>query len=313
MKVIDFDTIQQLNISPSECVKWVKYTFEKKYESQLPAKISIKNNGNVFFNTMPAELPYLNKFGVKIVSRFPQRTPALQSDLLLYDSKKGDFLALMDGTWITTMRTGAVSALTINLLQKKNAKIYAFMGLGNTARATLLCLLGIQDNPIVVRLLAYKGQEFTFIDRFKEYSSIRFEICQSSEELITGADVVVSCVTAADDLIASDDCFGEGVLLVPIHTKGFQNCDLFFDKVFADDIEHIRSFKYFDKFKSVDEMSRILLNQVPGRENDTERILAYNIGIAIHDIYFASKIYEKLPVSTEESICLNSPQNKHWI
>ncbi len=313
MRFIDFDTIRQLNISPFECVEWVKYAFKKKYESQLPPKISIKNEGNIFFNTMPAQLPYLNKFGVKIVSRFPQRTPALQSDLLLYDSQKGDFLALMDGTWITTMRTGAVAAMTINLLQKKDSTTYAFMGLGNTARATLLCLLSIQSKPIVVRLLAYKGQELSFIERFKDFPSIQFQICQSNEELISGADVVVSCVTAIDDLVAPDECFSEGVLLVPVHTRGFQNCDLFFDKVFADDIEHIRTFKYFDKFKSVDEISHILLHQIPGRENEQERILAYNIGIAIHDIYFASKIYDKLPVSTDEFGCLNSKEMKHWV
>lgn len=30
----------------------------------------------------------------------------------------------------------------------------------------------------------------------------------------------------------------------------------------------------------------------PGRESDAERILAYNIGISLHETYFASKVYE---------------------
>ena len=86
--------------------------------------------------------------------------------------------------------------------------------------------------------------------------------------------------------------FDEGVLVVPIHTRGFQNCDLFFDKIFADDTAHVMNFKNFEKFKAFDEFANVLLNKVQGRENDKERILAYNIGLALHDVYFASKILD---------------------
>ena len=112
--------------------------------------------------------------------------------------------------------------------------------------------------------------------------------------MITGADVVVSCVTVAHGQFASDTCFKSGVLVVPVHTRGFQNCDLFFDQIFADDVAHVEGFKYFNQFKQFDEFARILLKQNPGRTSDQERILAYNIGIALHDIYFASQVYDKV-------------------
>jgi ornithine cyclodeaminase/alanine dehydrogenase-like protein (mu-crystallin family) len=85
----------------------------------------------------------------------------------------------------------------------------------------------------------------------------------------------------------------EGCTVIPIMTLGFQNCDLFFDKVFTDEIEQIRGFKYFDKFKSVSNTTDVLAGKRLGRENDKERILVYYYGLAVHDLYFATKILEK--------------------
>lgn len=312
MKIIDFDKIQSLSIPAAQCVKWVEEALRMKYDSCLPHKISMTMEPDVFFNTMPSYLPFCNRFGVKVVSRFPTRHPSLQSDILLYDSLHGEPLALMDGSWITAMRTGAVAALAIQYLKPSFAKEYAFMGLGNTARSTLLCLLAILQGPIHIRLLAYKGQELDFINRFKADSRISFSIYENAEEMITGADVVVSCVTVAHDIFARDICFKPGVLVVPVHTRGFQNCDLFFDKVFADDTAHVAGFKYFDRFKQFDEFARILLKDNPGRTSDDERILAYNIGIALHDIYFASQIYDKIKDSLPD-IGSNVTNEKFWV
>lgn len=312
MKLIDFETIRNLSISPVDCVEWVEAALRMKYDSCLPHKISMTIEPDVFFNTMPSYLPYCRRFGVKVVSRFPKRKPALISNILLYDATNGDSLALMDGSWITAMRTGAVAALSIQYLKASSAKEYAFMGLGNTARATLLCLMSVLEGPLNIRLLAYKGQELDFMDRFKEYPQLSFSVYENAEELITGADVVVSCVTVAHDLFASDTCFKPGVLVVPVHTRGFQNCDLFFDKVFADDTAHVEEFKYFDRFKQFDEFAHVLLKQNPGRTSDQERILVYNIGIALHDIYFASKVYDRVKDSLPE-ITSEILNEKFWV
>jgi ornithine cyclodeaminase len=56
----------------------------------------------------------------------------------------------------------------------------------------------------------------------------------------------------------------------------------------------VAGFKYFSQFKQFNELSEVLLNQVPARKSDTERILSYNIGLGLHDVYFANKIYERL-------------------
>lgn len=95
-----------------------------------------------------------------------------------------------------------------------------------------------------------KDQAEYFIDYFRTFGNVVFSVVDTMEELVEDADVLVSCITDADGLLIGNDAlFKPGILLVPVHTRGFQNCDLFFDKVFADDTEHVRSFRYFNQFK----------------------------------------------------------------
>jgi len=313
MKLITQQQIIDLGITPAECIRWVTESFKMKYNCFLPHKNSLKPFGEVFFNTMPCYIPEpVNRFGVKEVSRFPQENPSLNAELLLYDGLNGNLLALMDANWITTMRTGAVAALAINTFKSSSASVFSFIGLGNTARATMLCLLETVKTPITVRLMEYKGQEQLFIKRFEKYDLVHFETVSNHRDLVTGADVIISSVTAATELIAPDECYKEGCMVLPIHTRGFQNCDLFFDKVFADDTAHVHEFRYFDRFRKFAEFSKVLLGETPGRENDKERILSYNIGIALHDILFASRIYDMLERESE-TIDFPKNKNKFWI
>ncbi|MBQ0153576.1 MAG: ornithine cyclodeaminase [Bacteroidales bacterium] len=296
MTTITNEQIKALHITPKQCVEWVTESFKMKYEAQLPPKISVHPEGIDFYTSMPCLLPTsFNRFGVKVVSRINGRKPALHSDLLLYEASSGQLLSLMDADWITQMRTGAVAALTIQMLQKKDAHIYAFVGLGSVAKATMECFLAIlpQNQHIIVKLQKYKDQAETFITQFAD-SRVTYQIVDTHKQLVQDSDVVISAVTEMTELFCADDSlFKEGVLVVPIHTRGFQNCDLFFNHVFADDRGHVQGFKYFSQFKSFNELSEVLLGNIPARQSDKERILAYNIGLGLHDVVFATKIYER--------------------
>ena len=317
MEVIRFSDIQKLNIQPVECYEWVQKALALKSESLLPAKISLKLPDNVFFNFMPCYLPNIDRVGVKVVSRFPQNIPSLKAQLLLFEASTGKDLALMDATWITAMRTGAVAALTINTLEKKNAEHYSFLGLGNTSRATLLTLLESNPDKIYnIKLLKYKDQAESFIERFSNYKNVSFTVTDDMCDLFSSADVIVSGVSFSDKILGKDEWFKEGVLVVPIHTRGFQNCDLFFDKIVADDYDHVKDFKYFNRFKCFEELSSVLYPHGDqagmGRISQKERIIAYNIGIALHDIYFASKIFERIKGDKiEDKLFIEN--NKFWV
>lgn len=297
MKSITNSEIVALNISATECVDWVREAFIMKSECQLPAKISVHPTGNDFFTTMPCLLPKeYGRFGAKVVSRIVGRVPALKSDMMLFDSNNGELLALVDCDWITAMRTGAVAALAIKTFRNSTAKEYAFIGLGSTARATLTCLLeSCKNEQLNIRLFKYKDQAEKIANEYKHYPNATFSIVDNTSDLVRGADVVVSCITDASGLLVEDESlFKPGVLVVPVHTRGFQNCDTTFDKVYADDTDHVKGFKYFSQFREFHQIEEVLKGEVKGRENDSERILSYNIGLGLHDVLYASRIYDML-------------------
>lgn len=297
MKFITEEQIENLGISPNTCIEWVKKAFEIKPESQLPAKMSVHPSGNDFITTMPCLLPNeYNSFGVKVVSRINGRYPALKSNLMLFETSSGNLKAIIDTDWITAMRTGAVATLAIKTFRKQNTSVYSFIGLGSTAHATMKCMLSMFCNEhLTVRLFRYKDQAERFIKDFENYNNVDFVIVDTMEELVNGADVIVSCITDAQGLLMEDtSLFAPGVLVVPVHTRGFQNCDLVFDKVFADDTDHVKGFKYFSQFKSFAEIGDVLYRGVEGRKNDEERILSYNIGLGLHDVLYSYNIYNML-------------------
>lgn len=296
MKIITRKDIEESGqLTPAHCLAWVLESFSLKKTSRLPHKTSIQYGNGQFMNTMPCMIPDLGVFGVKVVNRFPEHTPAISGDIMLYNND-GDLLALMDGTAITGWRTGAVAALAVETFAKSDFCEVGIMGLGETGRYTLLCLLELYaQRPLTLHLLRYKDHAEkmqSFLSSFP--SSWTIDIVETAEDLVRQSDVVISCITYTSELIAPDDAFRPGCLVVPVHTRGFQNCDLFFDKVYGDDTSHVEGFKYFSRFKHFAELPSVLDGTSAGRENDTERILSYNIGIAVHDMVFAKHIYEPL-------------------
>lgn len=298
MNIITEKDILKLNISPSKSIDWVKEAFSLKSRCQLPPKISLHPQGNDFFNTMPCILPpEYHTFGCKVVSRVEGQHPALNSEMMVFDTKTGKMTALVNTDWITTRRTGAVAVLAIQTLQNSHAYIYSFIGLGAIGQSVLECFLAVnQGRDITIRLKRYKDHAEKTIERFsKDNPNVKFVIADTMEDFIKDSDVIVSSITYADGILVDNiNLFKPGVLVVPVHTRGFQNCDTVFDKVFADDEGHVKGFKYFNQFKKFGEIGDVLSGNISGRETDEERILSYNIGLGLHDIYFVSQILQNL-------------------
>ena len=316
MKIITHEDIVACNISPNMCYDWAYHVIKNKNTILLPPKLSMKPEPGTFCTVMPSmTCPDTDeKFGgVKIVTRFPNREPSLDSKLLLMDVDTGRFTALIDCNWITAMRTGAVACISIELFAVKGYKKIAVMGLGNTARSTILVLLSHNpNNYFEIKLLRYKNQELDFINRFKQFTNVEFSFVNTVEDLVQGSEVIISAITYAPTDLCPDYCFDEGVVVVPIHTPGFSNCDLFFDKVFADDTGHVQHFKNFNRFKEYSEVTDVLEKKIAGRTSNKERILVYNVGISAQDVYFAHKIYESIQ-SDLQDIDLKAPLQKFWV
>ena len=315
MKIVSQDRIKALKISPATCVEWVKESFSIKKDSQVPAKISVHPQGYDFYTAMPCLLPArYDRVGLKMVHRVKGAVPSLGSDILVYEASSGTLLAFMDCDWITAMRTGATAVYASQTLRKKGPVTYSFVGLGNTARATMLCLLDTEpDIQHKVLLKRYKDQAELFVDRFSSYDNVSFEIVDTVPGMIAASDVIFSCITDADGLFCEDEsCFRPGCTFIPVHVRGFQNCDLFFDKVYGDDTAPIKNWKYFNQYRHYAELQDVIDGKDPGRENDRERILSYNYGLALHDIFYASKIYDMLKDDCPD-VPIVKEMGKFWV
>ena len=298
IKIFDFETCKKIGSQlPAEMYfDWIDFALKNKSDFQMPLKSRIEQEEGNYYACMPCMYEAENVVGTKMIGRHflkpGEKRSIMMGDLLLYEADTGVLNALMDIEYITTLRTGAAAAHSAIMYAKKDFKTVGLFGLGNIMFACIEVLMSkIDDREITLKLFKYHNNEERFMNHFSKYPNIKFELCDTHEETIKGSDLIISAVTRATENFASDECYKEGCTVIPIMTLGFQNCDLFFDKVFADDIDQIRGFKYFDQFKSIENTTDVLLGEAEGRVNDKERILVYNYGLAIHDLYFALQFY----------------------
>lgn len=312
MKLIGHKEIEELKLDPAVMWDWVDDALRHKTEMLMPAKISINPGKDCFWNTMPIVMPSLGVAGVKLVNRYPDRSPALDAKILLYSTETGKPLALIDGNYITTMRTGAVAVHSADILAIPGYQSVAMVGLGNTARAAMLVLAHRHpDREFDVRLVKYKNQHELFSERFSSYPNLHFSYYDSLEEAVAGAKVVFSAVTVFHEDVVPPEVFEPGTTLIPIHTRGFMQADLVFDRIYGDETSQIEHFKYFNQFPNFAEVAEVITKKKPGRTSLEERILVYNIGIVAHDFYFASKILQLIPDSAQ--INVSEPAGKFWL
>lgn len=318
MKVLDFKTIKDMNISTADMYQWCNDAWALKNQCVLPAKVKMWVGESGRYTTMPCVIPSLDIAGVKFISRNVDDVngiPARNSHIMIQKCSELGIVALLDGMWITNMRTAAIAAHSVFRYAKSDANTLGLMGLGLVSWAFMKFIGDLSDKKYTIKLLRYKNQAEQFIERFKhDYPQFEYVIVDSYDE-ICSCDIVVSAVSYARNEFASDAVYKPGCLVVPIQTSGFQNCDLSFDKVIIDDLEHVKSYKYFDKFKDkISEVSLIENGTISGRDSDEQRIVAYCGGIALHDIYCAFMTYKKsCELNVGANIDMRYPEKHLWI
>ena len=90
-----------------------------------------------FLGAMPGFVPSIGVLMAKLVSLFPHNTdlPTHQALIVAFDPETGEPIAVMDGTAITALRTGAGSALSARVLADPDASVLAILGTGVQARS----------------------------------------------------------------------------------------------------------------------------------------------------------------------------------
>lgn len=282
-------------LTPRRALECVRRAFEAKRNSLLPHKLHLPYTDGKFFNIMPAVMQHEGIMGAKLVTSISGRSSRVDADILLYNAESGELLAHMAAGFITAQRTGAVAALAVHKLARPGFRSLALAGLGACGMATLHCLAALYaEANLELRLLRYKDHAQQAIDSFSARTNWKFCMAESTQELFYGADVCISCLPQVQGLLATAEAFAPGCLVIPVHPYGFENCDTQFDRVVVDDKANAATLPGYRMFRNCTEMADILSHMVRGRKRDSERILCYCTGIALHDLMCAKYILEHL-------------------
>lgn len=285
---------------------------EGKFQVPLRAVISGKD-GNYLF--MPAYNEEMGAAGLKIVNIMPgnpaKGLPASIGQVLLIDGPTGQVIALMDGTYVTALRTAAASGAAFDLFGAKDAKIGAMIGTGSQAMCQLEAMLSAR--PLKEVRVAARNFEKTksFVEAArKELASYGAEIiaCEDTNQAVDGADLV-TLVTVSGTPVCSAEYFKKGCTISAVGAytydmqeldpKVFEKCG----KIYFDSEEAVLS-ESGDILRPLDEgtlskeqftgdIGDFILGKIPGRESDDEIIVYENVGMGALDLTTAAEIYDR--------------------
>ena len=158
---------------------------------------------------MPAYVPAAHALTTKLVSLFPRNAgtsiPTHQAVVVVFDPQTGSPIALLDGTYITAMRTAACSALSARLLAPPNAAKLAILGTGVQARAHALCLTRVRPIREVRIATRDRDRAQRFADELARElprdKEIALRAADSYQQAMDGADIVCACTHATQPVV----------------------------------------------------------------------------------------------------------------
>ncbi len=315
MKFLDFDKVRSLGITASEMYAWTEEVWKKQDAFIYPTKQHIWDGDSSRYIVMPAIYPEGDVAGVKFICRNVDDInglPKRNSNIMLQRISQHGLLGVLDSTYLTNLRTGACAYYNATKFAKSNPESIAVYGLGLAARAFMFFWTALYPGKIRMKIMRYKDQADLFVEKYKGCEKIEFQICDTMEELFD-SDIIVSCVSFARKEICPESVYRKGCTIVPVHTSGFQNCDLTFDKIAVDDIGHVEKYRYYEQFKSrMIRITEAANGKEPFREDDQQRIVIYNGGLAIFDLYFAMKTLEKAGDDCID-LPMSYPEDRFWM
>ncbi|ATN35989.1 hypothetical protein ACO34A_19470 [Rhizobium sp. ACO-34A] len=141
-------------------------------------------------------------FAVKLVGNYPRNhdkgIDSHNAVVIVFDRETGLPRAVMDGTYITQMRTAAVSAMAARRLAAPDASVLAILGSGAQARGHFETMRRVRDFK-EVRVWSRNPQH---AERFA--SEIGATLCTTSEEAVRGADVIATTTSAKDPIVKGE-------------------------------------------------------------------------------------------------------------
>jgi ornithine cyclodeaminase/thiomorpholine-carboxylate dehydrogenase len=274
--------------------------FEALSEGKVSAPtrngVSVPDTG--YLLAMPAYRPSM-AVTVKLVSVFHgndrRGIPSHQALICLFDSDTGTPISVMDGTYITAVRTAGAAALSARLLACKEASVLTILGAGVQGRSHLKIFPRVRDfSEIRIASLYFTdAQKLAATDP-------RAHAVESFEEAVRGSDVVCLCTTSSEPVISLDWLSpGSHVTSVgymppggELDPKVIEQGHLFVETLLAFEPPPVGC----DELVGLDpntgsELGEVLLGRCPGRQSDDEITVYKAMGHAIEDMAAANLVY----------------------
>jgi ornithine cyclodeaminase/alanine dehydrogenase-like protein (mu-crystallin family) len=247
-----------------------------------------------FLGVMPA---YAGRLGVKIVTFYPgnRGVPTHHATILLFQPETGEPLVSMDGRLITEMRTAAVSAVATRHLARPDAAVLAILGSGVQARSHLEALRLVRAfREVRVWSPRHAGD---FARRVPSGRGVRASA--STEEAVTGADVIVTATGAQTPVLAgewlSPGCHINAVGAVRPDWRELDDEALRRARLYVDSREAglLESGDVIAAGGIFAEIGEVVTGSKPGRESPEEITLFKSVGLAVEDVVAADLVYRK--------------------
>ncbi len=276
----------------------------KEYE--MPAKIGVHPFQEVFFHAMPAYVPSKNAVGAKWIECYPNNPekfdlPQTTGLLVMNDVLSGCPLAIMDSTWLTAMRTPAVTVLAAAALHP-DAETFGMFGCG---------VQGIEHVRFVVKTLPKLKKIYIHdinekaMDRLIEevQPEIDVEIIKgkSAREVTEKCEVLSSATVILKDplSVVKSQWISKGQTILPCDLNTFWDpkISLDADQYIVDSIEEHELFVGMGYFpdglpRIAAETGEIIAGVKEGRKHKDEIIVCSNIGMSVCDVVVGREIMD---------------------
>lgn len=175
-------------------------------QARVPLRSALETPGGVLL-TMPAHISGAPVSTVKIVSVCPDNAshalPTIFASVMVTDARTGAPLALIEGSVLTALRTGAASGLATDLLAVPEASILAVIGAGVQARTQIEAVCAVR--PITeIRVFSLSGAE-QMAGELRAQHRARIIVTPSAHAALDGAHVVVAATNSQTPVVHLDD------------------------------------------------------------------------------------------------------------
>jgi len=231
--------------------------------------------------------------------------------MVLINEETGEVCSILDGTYLTQLRTGAAQGAATDILARKDSKVGALFGTGGQAATQLEAMLTARKLERVYVFDINKQRAAEFAGRMQsELAGYGAEIIADSDidRVLPLADVITAVTTSKkpvfDGWLVKEGAHVSGV---GAYTPEMQELDEYIvkraDKVFVDSKEAVLSEAgdFIIPMKNGDigparingELGEVISGKIPGRQSEKEITLFKTVGIAVQDVVTAHKIYKK--------------------